>query len=46
MQFEEYCDISFAPDLGLLPKVTNFPPPPDVASATRATPPAGTQEKK
>lgn len=28
MQFEEYCDTQFAPDLGALPKVESFPPPP------------------
>ena len=26
--FEEYCDTRFAPDLGALPRVTNFPAPP------------------
>ena len=28
MAFEEYCDTRFAPDLGALPRVKNFPPPP------------------
>jgi NitT/TauT family transport system substrate-binding protein len=33
MQFEEYCDTSFAPDLGTLArKVENFPPPPAAAT--------------
>ncbi|MCY3001915.1 MAG: ABC transporter substrate-binding protein [Planctomycetota bacterium] len=31
MAFEEYCDAQFAPDLGALPKIENFPPP-DVAA--------------
>jgi len=35
MAFEEYCDTRFAPDLGVLPRVTNFPPPP-AASGTGA----------
>ncbi|MCC7014172.1 MAG: ABC transporter substrate-binding protein [Planctomycetes bacterium] len=35
MRFEEYCDTSFAPDLGALRSIENFPPP-DVASAPTA----------
>ncbi len=27
MAFEEYCDTRFAPDLGALPRIKNFPPP-------------------
>ena len=39
MRFEEYCDTSFAPDLGTLQRtVGNFPPPP---STVQVTPPPG-----
>jgi len=42
MKFEQYCDVSFAPDLGSLStKVGHFPPPSEVASA-----PAGAAETK
>lgn len=42
MNFEEYCDTSFAPDLGAIPKVQHFPPS-GIASTTPATPAPATQ---